>query len=112
MVGGYFVNQATYSCGCGYFFGNSKPRIGSLCPGCGHPIASIRVQEAQRSEYEPGVGLAIFSVLISFFIPVLPILLSIFIAIKGRQWLARIISIVGVGINLAISAAILYAVLK
>lgn len=112
MAGGFFVNQATYSCGCGHFFGNNKPRPGSLCPGCGHPITSIKEEKVQRSEYEPGTGLAILSVLLSFFIPVLPILLSIYVGLGTRVWMARIISIVGIGINLAISAAILYAVLK
>lgn len=108
-----FTDRPTYRCGyCNYDFGNRNPGLGAPCPQCGHSFGWIKEDKFVKPPYQPGVGLAILSAGLSFFIPVLPIILSAYIAIRSQQRAPRIISIIGVGINLLISAAILYAIIR
>jgi hypothetical protein len=108
-----FTDRPTYRCGfCHYDFGNWNPGLGTPCPQCGHIFGGIKEDKFVKPPYQPGVGLAILSTGMSFFIPVLPMILAIYIAIRSQQWATRIIAIIGVGINLLISATILYAIVR
>ncbi len=99
----------TYECNyCHHYFGFQKPKINSLCPGCGHPISGFITLPAES--WKPGIGCAILVFILAFFIPIIPGLAALLIARNTDSKATRIICWVGMVISIAELTLIIVAI--
>jgi len=100
----------TFECEHCHYVGFIEPKINSKCPNCGYTISAIVARRAESRE--PGVGLALLVSILAFFIPILPGIAALLIALKSKSIPVMIIAWLGVVISILQIFVIVFALLR